>query len=105
MYLQFLNLIKDTFSFINGKLEVDCIDKYRNCFSKDDTGRLFRYLSFDTKRGLWGTEKPVGQNILTNCGKEIASYLRLENPHLYTGQCWRGSLIYILTMCSTLIDD
>jgi len=86
--------MKDTFAYINGKLEVDCIDKYRNCFPINDQGRIFRYLQFNKKLGLHGTDKPIGENVLRNCGKEIANYLNLENPNKYTGQCWRGRFFF-----------
>lgn len=38
----------------------------------------------------------LGKNKLGNMGKRIASYLRLPNPELYTGNCFRRSSATIL---------
>lgn len=42
------------------------------------------------------TKQPVGVNKFGNIPKEIATYLHLENPKLYTGHCFRRSSATIL---------
>jgi hypothetical protein len=32
---------------------------------------------------------PIGVNTLSNCGKDVAEWLDLQHPNLYTGHCWR----------------
>lgn len=61
-------------------------------------GRFFRYLKRDPKGpkhakhiAVESTVKPVGKNACAQIGKNIATFLRLENPDNYTGQCWRGT--------------
>ena len=42
------------------------------------------------------TRQPVGINKFGNVPKQIASYLKLSNPELYTGHCYRRSSATIL---------
>lgn len=42
------------------------------------------------------TRQPVGVNKLGNVPKQIAAYLKLKNPELYTGHCFRRSSATLL---------
>ncbi|KAF2878948.1 hypothetical protein ILUMI_27221 [Ignelater luminosus] len=44
------------------------------------------------------TRQPVGKNKFGNIPKQIATYLHLENPELYTGHCFRRSSATCLSM-------
>lgn len=39
------------------------------------------------------TRQPVGKNTFGAMAKEIASFLKLDNPELYTGHCFRRTSI------------
>ena len=92
----------DAFCLIMGAEEVECLDRYIECFPKvpvasscgtmnGRVGRLFRYLLPDGPLRFKSTVKPIGKNPCTQVGKNIATFLKLPDPDKYTGQCWRGT--------------
>ena len=59
----------------------------RKSLGPDVTGRLFRTVK---KAGGYAST-PLGRNMFSLMGKEIASLLELEDPNKYTTHTWRRS--------------
>lgn len=72
---------------IEGLNFVEIIRKYAR-LRPDNTehGRFF----FGYRNGVC-TRQPVGKNAFGAMAKEIATFLKLENPEQYTGHCFRRS--------------
>jgi len=70
--------------------DVNCMElikKYNNLRPKTVTHKRF----FLTYRHGCLINSPIGINTMGSIPKEIASFLRLPDPHLYTGHCFRRS--------------
>lgn len=70
--------------------DVNCIElikKYNNLRPKTVTHKRF----FLTYRHGCLINSPIGINTMGNVPKQIASFLHLPDPHLYTGHCFRRS--------------
>jgi hypothetical protein len=96
---------KDQHCLIEGELETKCLQKYWNTFldsSKKLPGednRFFRKLLLDKKTTkLVASKQHIGKNTTARYGILIATFLGLDFPKSYTGQCWRG------TACTYLAD-
>ena len=93
----------DTHALVTGKIEVDAIERYMNCFkplaTKDEGSnrRFFCYLQ-ENRGGVIAAKEhsPVGRNALQQIGKNIATFLELPHPERYTGQCWRATAATML---------
>lgn len=68
-------------------------EEYRNAVS-EKTGRLFRHFAY----GKF-TKSPVGKNIIAAVPSEVAAFLGLENPRVYTSHSFR------VTSATTLADE
>jgi integrase len=72
--------------------DIHWIEKYINMFSlQDRKGRFFRKIIGDR-----GTKTPLGKNWIGKVPFKIASALSLNDPHLFTGHCFRRSGATIL---------
>lgn len=76
---------------VTGKYYEIC-KKYMNLRPKDCTASSF-FLNYVNEKC---TVQNVGINKFGNMGKQIATYLKLPNPGLYTGHCFRRSSETIL---------
>lgn len=75
-----------------GTSYVDICKKYIALRPKHTVnGKLFLYY-----RNGRCTTQPVGINTLGKIPKDIATYLKLTDPHLYTGHCFRRTSATIL---------
>jgi integrase len=72
--------------------DIEWIEKYINMFSLEDRkGRFFRKIICER-----GTKTPLGKNWIGKVPFKIASILSLNDPHLFTGHCFRRSGATIL---------
>ena len=86
---------RENCALIEGANEVAVIDRFLACFSAEELAaencRLFRKLKQLNNGKIVITQQLIGKNTLPKYGVDIARTLGLENPHRYTGHCFKRS--------------
>ncbi|KAK5643353.1 hypothetical protein RI129_007198 [Pyrocoelia pectoralis] len=80
------NYVPRTF-LITDENWIDLIKKYANLRPKNITNRRF----FLTYRNGYCISSPIGINMMGKVPKTIAAFLKLQDPELFTGHCFRRS--------------
>jgi hypothetical protein len=86
-------IIDQDYAVISGKVEVQIIDDYMECFPvEDQRGRFFRKLAWRNHR-IVGTNQKIGINTARNYSKEIAKLLGIPTWEMYTSHSWRRTAL------------